>query len=139
MGKTKRKPDAKLLRLEAELNAASDRWNEATARTAQIEEELDRLRSRREKAEKKEAKKAAAFVRARDRVMQTQAKSLEGLAVRVRGFASAITRTPRIWRSPSSKASSPTSRRLWEARHEGRAGATYERQCRRLSGARRAP
>ncbi len=56
MGKTAN--DAKLLRLEAEFNAASDRWNKATARTARLEKAIDRLRSRREKAEKKEAKKA---------------------------------------------------------------------------------
>ncbi|RWQ54325.1 hypothetical protein [Mesorhizobium sp.] len=67
---SKRTPDAKLLKLEAEFNAAADRWDAATAR--------------RVKAEKKEAKQAAATVRARDRVMRTRAKSLEGLAVKVR-------------------------------------------------------
>ncbi|MER9278764.1 hypothetical protein [Mesorhizobium sp. M0522] len=78
------KPDAKLLRLEVKFNAASDRWNEATARTAELEEEELRIRSRRAKAEKKEEKRAEAFVRARDRIMNTRARSLEGLAVKMR-------------------------------------------------------
>ncbi|MER8581730.1 hypothetical protein NKG95_24075 [Mesorhizobium sp. M1423] len=93
MGKTaRRSPDAKLLRLEAKFNAASDRWNEATDRTAKLEEELEeaikrlrsRLMSRIAKAEKKEEKRAAAFGRALDKVMKTRAKTIEGLAVKVR-------------------------------------------------------
>jgi predicted nucleic acid-binding Zn-ribbon protein len=81
-------PDAKLLRLEAEFNAASDRWNAATDRTEALEEELEatisRLRSRLAKAEKKEEKKSQAFARALDRIIKTRAKSLEGLLVKVR-------------------------------------------------------
>ncbi|TIO36544.1 hypothetical protein [Mesorhizobium sp.] len=89
MGKTaRRSPDAKLLRLEAELNAASDRWNRATSRTAELEDELDeaivRLRSRLAKAEQKEEKKAAAFGRAFAKVMKTRAKTIEGLSAKVR-------------------------------------------------------
>jgi predicted nucleic acid-binding Zn-ribbon protein len=88
MKRKTRHPDAKLLRFEAEFNAASDRWNEATDRTealeAELEETISRLRSRLAKAEKKEEKKAAAFARALDRIMKTRAKSLEGLLVKVR-------------------------------------------------------
>ncbi|RWM76494.1 MAG: hypothetical protein EOR81_22855 [Mesorhizobium sp.] len=86
MGKTimRGTPDAKLLRLEAKFNAATDRWADATALTAKLEGKELRVRSSREKAEKREAKKAAAFVRARRRVMKTRARSLEGLAVKVR-------------------------------------------------------
>ncbi|MER9306794.1 hypothetical protein [Mesorhizobium sp. M0496] len=80
----KGEPDSKLLLLEADFNAAADRWADATARKARIEDEVDRLISLREKAEKKEAKRAAACVRARGRVMKTRAKSLEGLAAKVR-------------------------------------------------------
>ena len=50
--------DAKLLRLAAEFKAADDRRRNATARTAEIEAELDRLGSRIRKAEKKETTKA---------------------------------------------------------------------------------
>ncbi|MER9875243.1 hypothetical protein [Mesorhizobium sp. M0195] len=92
MGKTPRRPDAKLLRLEAKFNAASDLWNEATHRTAKLEDQLEeaikRLRSRLmpriAKAEKKEEKRAAAFGRALDKVMKTKANTIEGLAVKVR-------------------------------------------------------
>lgn len=84
----KRHPDAKLLRLEAEFNAASDRWNAATDRTQALEQELEeaisRLRLRIAKAEKKEEKKSEVFARALRRIMKTRAKSLEGLAVKVR-------------------------------------------------------
>src|SRR5947208_9123170 len=76
--------DAKLLRLAAEFKAADDRRRNATARTAEIEAELDRLGSRIRKAEKKEAKKAAATARAFNRVMNTRAKSLEGLLAKVK-------------------------------------------------------
>lgn len=83
--------DKKLLRLEAKLNAASRRWNKATARTAAAEEEEDRAkaeqnraRARREKAEEKEEKRAEAFAHARNRLMDTRAKSLRGLLVKVR-------------------------------------------------------
>ncbi|MER8489346.1 hypothetical protein NKH53_13845 [Mesorhizobium australicum] len=76
--------DAKLLRRAAEFKAADDRRRHATARTAEIEEELDRLRARVRKAEKKEAKKAAAVARVFDRVMKTRAKSLEGLLAKVK-------------------------------------------------------
>ncbi|MER9634256.1 hypothetical protein [Mesorhizobium sp. M0228] len=93
MGKAaRRSPDARLLRLEAKFNAASDRWNAATDRTAKLEEELEerlrslrsRLMSRIAKAEKKEENRAAAFSRALDKVMKTRAKTIEGLAVKVR-------------------------------------------------------
>ncbi|RWM21747.1 MAG: hypothetical protein EOR73_10055 [Mesorhizobium sp.] len=93
MGKAARRhPDAKLLQLEKEFNAASDRWNAATDRTAKLDEELEerirslrsRLKSRLAKAEKKEEKRAAAFARAFDKVMKTQAKTVEGLAAKVR-------------------------------------------------------
>ncbi|MDX8480450.1 hypothetical protein RFN28_18560 [Mesorhizobium sp. VK24D] len=83
--------DKKLLRLEAKLNAASKRWNKATSRTAAAEEEEDRAKAegdrakvRREKAEAKEEKRAEAFGRARDRLMNTRAKSLKGLLAKVR-------------------------------------------------------
>ncbi|MER9596704.1 hypothetical protein [Mesorhizobium sp. M0244] len=89
MGKTTRRSlDAKLLRLESKFNSASDKWNAATDRTAKLEDELEeainRLRSRIAKAEKKEEKRAAAFARALDKVMKTRAKTIEGLAVKVR-------------------------------------------------------
>ncbi|PAP99502.1 hypothetical protein LRP31_06695 [Mesorhizobium mediterraneum] len=92
MGARAREADARLLRLEAKFNAASDRWNAATDRTEKLEAELDerlrslksRLISRIEKAEKKEEKRAAAFGRAFDRVMKTRARTIEGLAVKVR-------------------------------------------------------
>ncbi|RUV63193.1 MULTISPECIES: hypothetical protein [unclassified Mesorhizobium] len=80
MGKT----DAKLLRREAAFNAADDRRKDATARTAELEEEVDRLMSLVRKAEDKEANKAAATARAFDRVMQTRAKSFAGLLAKVR-------------------------------------------------------
>ncbi|MER9972023.1 hypothetical protein [Mesorhizobium sp. M0060] len=80
MGKT----DAKLLRLEAKFRAADDRRKEATARTAELEEEVDRLMAIVRKAEEKEAKKAAATARAFDRVMHTRARSLAGLLAKVR-------------------------------------------------------
>ncbi|MER8396027.1 hypothetical protein NKH10_30020 [Mesorhizobium sp. M1340] len=80
MGRT----DAKLLRLEAKFNAADDRRKQATATTAELEEELDRLMSLVRKAEEKEAKKAAATARAFDRVMEARARSLAGLLVKVR-------------------------------------------------------
>ncbi|MGY2995832.1 hypothetical protein [Mesorhizobium sp. URHB0026] len=83
MGKTA-KPDANLLRHAAAFKAADDRRRHATARTAEIEEALDRLGARVRKAEKKEAKKAAAVARAFDRVMKTRAKSLEGLLAKVK-------------------------------------------------------
>ncbi|TPI15758.1 hypothetical protein FJW06_05380 [Mesorhizobium sp. B4-1-3] len=83
MGK-KSKSDRKLLRLEAKLNAASRRWNKATTRTAAAEKEEERATARREKAEEKEVETAAAFARARDRLMNTRAKSLKGLLVKVR-------------------------------------------------------
>jgi len=76
--------DAKLLRLAAEFKAADDRRRNATAKTAELEAELDRLGSRIRKAEKKEAKKAAATARAFNRVMNTRAKSLEGLLAKVK-------------------------------------------------------
>ncbi|MER9298771.1 hypothetical protein NKI38_20090 [Mesorhizobium sp. M0621] len=76
--------DAKLLRRVAEFKAADDRRRHATARTADIEAAIDRLGSRVRKAEKKEAKKAAAAVRAFDRVMKTRASSLEGLLAKVK-------------------------------------------------------
>jgi len=76
--------DAKLLRLAAEFKAADDRRRNATARTAEIEAELDRLGSRIRKAEKKETTKAAATARAFNRVMNTRAKSLEGLLAKVK-------------------------------------------------------
>ncbi|WP_376704478.1 hypothetical protein RQ479_06280 [Mesorhizobium sp. ISC25] len=85
MGKnSKRHLDGKLLRLEAEFNLADDRRRAATAKTAEIEEELDRLMSRIRRAEKKEAIKAAATARAFSRVMRIRAKSMEGLLVKVR-------------------------------------------------------
>src|SRR5437016_2522171 len=62
-------PDAKLLRRVAKFKAADDRRRNATAKTAELEAELDRLGSRIRKAEKKETKEAAA-----DRV-----EELEGL------------------------------------------------------------
>ena len=77
-------PDAKLLRRVAKFKAADDRRRNATARTAELEAELDRLGSRIRKAEKKEAKKAAATARAFNRVMNTRAKSLEGLLAKVK-------------------------------------------------------
>lgn len=77
-------PDAELLRIEKKVNAASDRWKEASDQTAKLEEEENRLRSRRERAEKKEDKRSEAFVRVRDRVLETRAKSLDGLMVKVR-------------------------------------------------------
>ncbi|MBZ9985270.1 MULTISPECIES: hypothetical protein [unclassified Mesorhizobium] len=92
MGAKARNPDAKLLRLEAKFNAASDRWNKATDRTAAVEEKFEkaidrlksRLMSRIAKAEKKEEKRAVAFGRALDKVMKTRAKTIEGLAAKVR-------------------------------------------------------
>ncbi|MER9631757.1 hypothetical protein [Mesorhizobium sp. M0296] len=80
MGKT----DAKLLRLEAKFRAADDRRKEATAKTAELEEAVDRLMALVRKAEKKEAKKAATTARAFDRVMCTRARSLAGLLAKVR-------------------------------------------------------
>ncbi|ESZ68182.1 hypothetical protein X727_23175 [Mesorhizobium sp. L103C119B0] len=76
--------DAKLLRRVAEFRDADDRRRQATARTAELEEALDGLAARVRKAEKMEAKKAAAVARAFDRVMKTQAKSLEGLRAKVK-------------------------------------------------------
>ncbi|MER9870836.1 hypothetical protein NKJ35_27285 [Mesorhizobium sp. M0136] len=89
MGKTTRRSlDAKLLRLESKFNSASDKWNAATHRTAKLEDEFEvavkRLRSRIAKAEKKEENRAAAFSRALDKVMKTRAKTIEGLAAKVR-------------------------------------------------------
>ncbi|RWB94626.1 MAG: hypothetical protein EOQ56_30810 [Mesorhizobium sp.] len=84
MGTRARNPDAKLLRLEAKFNAADNRRKDATARTAELEEEVDRLMSLVRKAEHTEAKKAAATARAFERVMQTRAKSLAGLLIKVR-------------------------------------------------------
>ncbi|MER9017355.1 hypothetical protein [Mesorhizobium sp. M0898] len=92
---SKRKADAKVLRHAAEFIAADDRWQKATARTAEIEAELtartaelkaelDRLRTRIRKAEKREAKKAAATARAFSRVMRTRASSVEGLLAKVK-------------------------------------------------------
>ncbi|RWO94571.1 MAG: hypothetical protein EOQ98_30365 [Mesorhizobium sp.] len=92
MGARAREADAKLLRLEAKFNAASDRWNAASDRTGKLAAELDerlrslksRLISRIAKAEKKEEKRAAAFGRAFDRVMKTRARTIDGLAAKVR-------------------------------------------------------
>ncbi|RWC04304.1 MAG: hypothetical protein EOQ56_04810 [Mesorhizobium sp.] len=78
------KADAKLLRLEAKFSAADDRRKEATAKTANLEEQVDRLMSLVRKAEEREAKRAAATARAFDRVMRTRAKSLAGLLAKVR-------------------------------------------------------
>ncbi|MER9128026.1 hypothetical protein NKH81_34440 [Mesorhizobium sp. M0959] len=89
------KPDAKVLRHAAEFIAADDRWQKATARTAELEAELtartaelkaalDRLRNRIRRAEKREAKNAAATAHAFRRVMRTRARSLDGLLAKVK-------------------------------------------------------
>jgi hypothetical protein len=76
--------DAKLLRLMAEFNAASDQWDKATAKTAQIEEAIDRPKSRLRKSEKKEGRKAAKTARVFNRIMKTRSKGLVGLLVKVK-------------------------------------------------------
>ena len=76
--------DAVYTRRVAEFKAADDRRRNATARTAELEAAIDRLGSRIRKAEEKEAKKAAATARAFNRVMNTRAKSLEGLLAKVK-------------------------------------------------------
>lgn len=68
--------DEKVLRHAAEFYAADDRWQRATAKTAELEAEL-------RKAEKREVKRAAATARAFTRVMRTRARSMEGLLAKV--------------------------------------------------------
>lgn len=76
--------DATLLQLEAVFNAASDRWDAATAKTAKIEKLADRVRSRRQKAEEDEQQDADAVDLLVDQILNTRATTLAGLLVKVR-------------------------------------------------------
>lgn len=76
--------DASLLRLEAEFNAANDRWDAATAKTAKLEDAVDHAKARLQKAEKTEAQDAEAADLLFDEIMNTRATTFAGLLVKVR-------------------------------------------------------
>lgn len=76
--------DTALLRLEAEFNAASDRWDAATDKTAKLVELADRLRSRRERAEEAEQSDADAVTDLFGLIMNTRATTLDGILAKVR-------------------------------------------------------
>jgi hypothetical protein len=80
--------DAELLRLEAEFNTRYDQWDEASAKTAELEEKFDRitsrLRAKIREAEGKEERAGEAISRLFFRVMRKRAKGLEGMLAKVR-------------------------------------------------------
>lgn len=76
--------DATLLQLEAEFNAASDRWDAATANTAKLEEAVDDAKDRLQKAEAEESQKAEAASNIFDVIMNIRASTLAGMLAKVR-------------------------------------------------------
>jgi chromosome segregation ATPase len=79
-----RSPDAKLLRLEAEFNAANDRESKAGAKVDALDAKIDGLRARRDKTEEKQQRWTDEVARLLEKVMATRAKSLEGMLVKAR-------------------------------------------------------
>jgi chromosome segregation ATPase len=78
------RPDAKLLRLEAEFNASRDRERQAADKVEELEAEFDRLRKRIHKAEQKLERRTVEADRLMQKIMATRAKSLEGMIAKVR-------------------------------------------------------
>jgi chromosome segregation ATPase len=76
--------DAKLLRLEAEFNANSDREERAADKLDEIDAEIDRLRKRMRRVDRKLDRRTQEGSRLFDKIMATRAKSLDGMLAKVR-------------------------------------------------------
>lgn len=76
--------DAKLLRIEAEFIAASDLEEEAADRVEKFVTEIDRLRKRMRKADQKLHRRTQETDRLLQKIMQTPAKSLDGMLAKLR-------------------------------------------------------
>ncbi|WP_378947742.1 hypothetical protein [Mesorhizobium sp. ANAO-SY3R2] len=76
--------EAALLRLEAEFNAASDIWDQATGKTARASDLVDRTKARLRKAEADEEQAATSVSLLFHRIINTRATTLSGLLAKVR-------------------------------------------------------
>lgn len=81
---TAKAPDAKLRRLEAEFHATRDREEKAVDRRQELEVKIDRMVGLMRKAERKVDRRTQEASRLFNKVMETRAKSLEGMLAKVR-------------------------------------------------------